>query len=927
MNQILVIDDDKLIRMVLTENLKKAEYDVLEAEDGKIGLELFQAHYPPVTILDLEMPNMNGIEFLQQLDPQLLTSHAVIVLTGGGNDERIEQCYELGVQAFMKKPFNPVELRGQVQRAFELLQAHAEIRALNHRMTSLLHNIPDLVWECNTKLLFTYVSNNVEKFLGYTKEALLGKPMSDYLAEEDVGHFYFKVRSGHDELSQEIRGLTLRFITKEGNPLTMQVSANKVVDLDGKTKGMAGIARELQSSSQTAQEIEKIVREMTIRVDNQLRLIFVDESAKKYFPVDFQDLEEPVDFTQFLMDSTVENLFPFAFDQKEDVPFPVEVQLVDASSVEHNFTVQFHYQEEHDYLEGQLAPVGTDDQLALISEKVEKQSEALKNAVVIDPEMQQGILTDSQNLASEILSIIKSISDYVFEEERVFNLEEYSKFIQGKDLYQYAENLRLLGNKVHGLKGSSGFLIPASKQLCHRVEEITRPLAEYKLVLTSTVARLLKQFIFKVQEMLEQYEKQPESEFSVDDWLEKIDYALKQSEEYVGNQQEKFTELITERSVDKGEIRKRRTEDYLSVSLLGYENLSQQVQNLYYTLSASLSQEELIQAATLYNEFLDTHQQIKKIPVDLSRYERLVPSLAEQYSKDADFVFKDHHVRADREFWNSMHEIFNHSLKNAVIHGLETPEEREEHGKNKNGEIAVEIQEDALHIFVSISDDGRGINMAKIEEKALENQVITLEKLKSMSQQDILNLVFVQGVSTADSLDDNAGRGVGMNAVQEAMRRFNGSCRIFSEEGQGSSWNFTFPKNNVSLPCFLVTVGNFRIAIPEDSVDTFREYDPKKISPLNQTPVFQHQDTAIPLMDPQNVFDEDALIDDKRDKSVLILKLEQEKRAGIVINDILYHATLPILPLPKQYRHLSLYVGTVLFGNELVLVLNANRIS
>ncbi|MBF0287618.1 MAG: response regulator [SAR324 cluster bacterium] len=926
MNQILVIDDDKLIRMVLTENLKKAGYDILEAEDGKLGLELFKAHYPPVTILDLEMPNMNGIEFLEQLDPQLLTSHVVIVLTGGSNDEKIERCYELGVQSFMKKPFNPVELRGLVQRSLELLQAHVEIKELNHRMTSLLHNIPDLIWECDTKLLFTYVSDNVEKFLGYTKEDLLRKPMSDFLSEEDVGQFHFKMHSGHKELSPQIRGLTLRFMTRDGTPVSMQISANQVVDLNGHPKGMAGIAREILSSTQAAQEIGKITQKMTIRVDGQMKLVFVDDSAKKYFPADSQE-EGASNFTQYLIDPSVENLFSFSFDQKEDVPFPVEVKLLDNASVERNFTVQFQFKEELELLEGQLIPVGTEDQLAMISEKVEQQSEALKNAVVIDPEMQREILTDSQNLSGEILNIIKSMAVYTFEEERVFNLEEYGKFLQGKDLYQYGENLRLLGNKIHGLKGSSGFLMPASKQLCHRMEELTRPLAEYRLVWTTSIGRLLKQFIFKVQEMLEQYEKEPESEFSVEDWLEKIDYALKQAEEYVANQQNQLVGLITGRSVDKGEVRKPRKEDYLSVSLQGYEDLSQQVQNLYYTLSASLSQEDLIQAATLYNEFLDTHQQIKKIPVDLSRYERLVPSLAEQYSKEADFVFKDHHVRADREFWNSMHEIFNHSLKNAAIHGLETPEEREEHGKSRTGAVTVEIEEDALHIFVSISDDGRGINMAKIEEKALENQIITPEQLKSMSQQDILNLVFVQGVSTADSLDDNAGRGVGMNAVQEAMRRFNGSCRILSDEGQGSSWNFTFPKNNVSLPCFLVTVGDFRIAIPEASVDTFREHDSKKISLLNQTSVFQHQETAIPLVNPQSVFDEDALIDEKRDKSILILKLEQEKKAGIVINDILYHATLPILPLPKQYRHLSLYVGTVLFGNELVLVLNANRIS
>jgi len=219
----------------------------------------------------------------------------------------------------------------------------------------------------------------------------------------------------------------------------------------------------------------------------------------------------------------------------------------------------------------------------------------------------------------------------------------------------------------------------------------------------------------------------------------------------------------------KGEIRQRKKEEYLSVSFEGYETLSEKVKELFYTLSMSLNDEESLLANTLYNEFLNTHQQIKKVPLNLSRYERLIPKLAKDYGKEADFYFEDHHVRADLEFWNGIHEILNHVLKNAVIHGVETPDQRAEKKKDASGRILVELQEDALHIRLNVSDDGRGIDTKKLAEKAVKEGFLDAGQPEHMTEDELLQLLFLQGVSTVESLDDNAGRGVGMNAVQEAI--------------------------------------------------------------------------------------------------------------------------------------------------------------
>lgn len=551
--------------------------------------------------------------------------------------------------------------------------------------------------------------------------------------------------------------------------------------------------------------------------------------------------------------------------------------------------------------------------------EIEQQEEALQSAVVIDEEMQESILEDSHNLAAEILDLVKSLEPFSYQEEDIFNIDEYEHFSHSLNFKEYLEHLRQLGNKLHGFKGTSGFIIPVLKTLCHEMEEITLPLVEMGMVLTNNVARLLKQFIFKAQEMLEEYQKDSKTLFNVDDWIEKIKQAIEQGQNYLGSNKDAFKKFIIDRVTDSGEIRHRKKEQFISVSLQGYEKLTQQVRTLFFAFTEHLSRENMLEASGLYNEFLDTHQNIKKIPIDLSRYERLIPSLAGQYGKEADFIFKDHKVRADLEFWNAVHEIVNHSLKNAIVHGLETIEEREAIGKDRTGKITIEISEDALNIFISIGDDGKGINVEKISEMAIQNGLCTTEQIKQMSQEEVLNLVFVQGISTAESLDDNAGRGVGLNAVQEAMRKFNGSCVIQSKLGEGCVWKFVFSKQNVSLPCFIVSIGNFHIAIPEDHVVAFYEYLQSSIVNIKQKLAYRYQDDAIPLVDSQQLFNDSA--SNGKEQNIMILRI-QDYQVGLVFNKIIHYAILPIFPLPRDYGDLPIYVGVTFFRNEPVLVLN-----
>lgn len=826
---------------------------------------------------------------------------------------------------------------GSFQDRTELVTAKAQTRNLKMqqaewtgemgvtaaRFTALLQNVPDVVWECDKYLNLSFISDNSETILGYPPEDLLDTPLYNYMGDE-FQNFFIDAFPEEEELTM-LEKVEVTFLKANGSEITLEISANPVIGSDAQITGMIGTIRDITNIFQPDPSSQDLSEGLTIRINSDYQLIFASPDVLDFLPSAPSTQSPPPDFLEFLTDSSVAPLFSFAFDQGEDMPFPVEVRFVNASGNATTFSINFQYNAEEGCLEGELIPANTKEQLAVMSQKIEKQKESIENSISMDPEMEKTVISDSQGLTADILDLVKSLEVFGYPvEDEVFNIELFTKFIEDKNIHDYRQNIRLLGNKIHGLKGTSGFLIPASKKLCHHIEEITRPLAEHKLVFTSSLASMLKQFVFKVEEMLESYQKDSKSKFDIEDWLERIDHELEKGQSYIGDKTGDYLTLLVKHSTDSNESKKNKTDDFISVSQQGYETLSEQVKSLFYMASENLSDDSLIKAGSLYNEFLDTHQRIIKVPPNLSRYERLIPSWAKEYDKEAEFIFKDHKVRADLEFWIAMHEIYNHSLKNAVIHGLEPPEERESMGKNRIGKVIVEIQEDALHLYITIWDDGRGINIEKMSQKALENRVISQEQLQQMSKEDILNLVFVQGVSTAETLDDNAGRGVGMNAVQEAMRQFQGKCRISSEMGYGTSWNFSFPKSNVSLPCFIVTIGNFRIAIPENHVEAFYGYRQQHVRQINQKMVFRRTDEIIPLLNSQQFFDNEIRVSDDTIRRILIIQAGQEKM-GIVINDIIHHATMPILPLPEEYRNVPIYLGATLFGSNSVLVLNANQ--
>ncbi len=201
MNRVLIVDDEVHIREMLKKDLQDEGYEVFAAANGEDGLNLQAQHQPQVIILDLNMPVMSGLEFLQNLKPKVDSPYSTIVLTGFGTDEDVQQCYHLGVRFFLRKPVNLFELEGLVNRNFELIQFSttlielsdrlkreiAEKEQTNNLLKSTFDGMAEGVVGCDAHFLIHVISGRACRIIGISEKEALGKSAASILGPEIAG--------------------------------------------------------------------------------------------------------------------------------------------------------------------------------------------------------------------------------------------------------------------------------------------------------------------------------------------------------------------------------------------------------------------------------------------------------------------------------------------------------------------------------------------------------------------------------------------------------------------------------------------------------------------------------------------------------------------------------------------------------------------
>src|SRR5690554_4747548 len=197
-----------------------------------------------------------------------------------------------------------------------------------------------------------------------------------------------------------------------------------------------------------------------------------------------------------------------------------------------------------------------------------------------------------------------------------------------------------------------------------------------------------------------------------------------------------------------------------------------------------------------------------------NRFPRMIRDLSKKQGKEIELKVEGESTELDRSIMEKIIDPLNHIIRDAVDHGIESPEEREKSGKSPKGTIKLSAGQEQDHIYIRVEDDGKGINPQDVMEKAIKKGLITKDQAESLTQKETLELIFMPGFSTVDKVTDVSGRGVGMNVVKENVERINGIIDIDTIPGHGMTITLKLPLTLAIIQSLLIKTNQSRFVLP-----------------------------------------------------------------------------------------------------------------
>ncbi|HSF10832.1 MAG TPA: chemotaxis protein CheA [Nitrospirales bacterium] len=304
-----------------------------------------------------------------------------------------------------------------------------------------------------------------------------------------------------------------------------------------------------------------------------------------------------------------------------------------------------------------------------------------------------------------------------------------------------------------------------------------------------------------------------------------------------------------------------------------------------------------------------------------SRFPRLVRDLAGKLGKQVRLELVGEDTEVDKSVADELSDPLVHLVRNSMDHGLETADDRKQHGKIPEGYVRLSAQQEGNSIVIRVEDNGRGLQVERIAEKALEKGLVAQSELDSMSPREIMNLIFLPGFSTADQVSDVSGRGVGMDVVRTNISRMNGSLELDSDPGQGSRVTIKLPLTVAIIQALMVEVECATFAIPLASVVEAVKVTKDEIKSINRQAVLNLRERILPLLDLGETF---HIPRDRTDDEcyVVVVKIG-EQQFGVVVNRLRAQEEVVIKSLGEFLANVKCVAGATITGDgKVVLILD-----
>ncbi len=304
-----------------------------------------------------------------------------------------------------------------------------------------------------------------------------------------------------------------------------------------------------------------------------------------------------------------------------------------------------------------------------------------------------------------------------------------------------------------------------------------------------------------------------------------------------------------------------------------------------------------------------------------SRFPRLVRDLANKTGKQVRLELTGEETEVDKSVADELSDPLVHLVRNSMDHGLEPPEERKAQGKTGEGLVRLSAFQEGNSIVIRIEDDGRGLQVEKIAQKALEKGLMTQGDLSTMNPRDIMNLIFLPGFSTADTVSDLSGRGVGMDVVRTNISRMNGNLELNSDPGQGSCITIKLPLTVAIIQALMVEVECAIFAIPLASVIEAVKVTKEDIKSVNGQAVLNLRERILPLLDLGQTFEIPNTT--AGNECYVVVVAVGEKRFGLVVDRLRAQEEVVIKALGEFLANVKGVAGATITGDgKVVLILD-----
>ncbi|WP_163150779.1 chemotaxis protein CheA [Anoxybacillus sp. MB8] len=319
---------------------------------------------------------------------------------------------------------------------------------------------------------------------------------------------------------------------------------------------------------------------------------------------------------------------------------------------------------------------------------------------------------------------------------------------------------------------------------------------------------------------------------------------------------------------------------------------------------------------------------MRMVPVEtvFNRFPRMVRQLARDLGKKINLEIIGAETELDRTVIDEIGDPLVHLLRNAIDHGIETPDVRRAKGKPEEGTVKLKAYHSGNHVFIEIEDDGAGISREKVLKKAISKGIISEQNAANLTDKQVYELIFASGFSTADKVSDISGRGVGLDVVKSTIESLGGSVSIDSEEGVGSIFSIQLPLTLSIISVMLVEIQNEKYAIPLSSIIETAIVKKEDILHAHNQKVIDFRGKVVPLLFLKDIF-EVPVVKEEDDFLSVVMVRKGEKMAGLVVDSFIGQQEVVLKSLGNYLTSVFAISGATILGDgQVALIIDCNAL-